>query len=95
MNHGTRDRIHPKQGALNPPFQTDPQAEPLPMGRDSGLTNPPFGVDWKKQQKEIKREHEKQGFSAGLPRVNDGSLPFLQHMIAKFEPVQPGTHRHG
>lgn len=39
MNHGTRDRIHPKQGALNPPFQTDPQAKPLPTGRDSGLTS--------------------------------------------------------
>jgi hypothetical protein len=56
---------------------------------DYFLTNPPFGVDWKKQQTEIEREHEKQGFAgrfgAGLPRVNDGSLLFLQHMIAKFE----------
>lgn len=63
------------------------------------LTNPPFGVDWKKQQKEIEREHEKLGFAgrfgAGLPRVNDGSLLFLQHMIAKFEPVDPAKHKHG
>ena len=55
------------------------------------LANPPFGVDWKKQQKEIQQEHDKRGFDgrfgAGLPRVNDGSLLFLQHMIAKFEPV--------
>lgn len=61
---------------------------------DYFLTNPPFGVDWKKQQKEIQREHEKLGyagrFGAGLPRVNDGSLLFLQHMIAKFEPVPSG-----
>ena len=55
------------------------------------LANPPFGVDWKKQQKDIEREHEKLGFAgrfgAGLPRVNDGALLFLQHMISKFEPV--------
>lgn len=63
------------------------------------LANPPFGVDWKKQQKEIEREHEKRGyggrFGAGLPRVNDGSFLFLQHMIDKFEPVRPEEHKHG
>ncbi|MBX3279773.1 MAG: SAM-dependent DNA methyltransferase [Acidobacteria bacterium] len=66
---------------------------------DYFLTNPPFGVDWKKQQKAIQQEHEKRGFDgrfgAGLPRVNDGSLLFLQHMIAKFEPVRPAGHKHG
>ncbi len=66
---------------------------------DYFLTNPPFGVDWKKQQKEIQREHEKRGldgrFGAGLPRVNDGSLLFLQHMVHKFESVKPAEHRHG
>src|SRR2546423_838701 len=66
---------------------------------DYFLTNPPFGVDWKKQQKEIQREHEKLGyagrFGAGLPRVNDGSLLFLQHLIAKFERVQLAEHKHG
>lgn len=66
---------------------------------DYFLTNPPFGVAWKKQQKEIQHEHEKQGFSgrfgAGLPRVNDGSLLFLQHMISKFEPVRPSEHKLG
>ena len=60
---------------------------------DYFLTNPPFGVDWKKQQKEIKQEHDKRGFDgrfgAGLPRVNDGSLLFLQHMWHKREPVLP------
>jgi type I restriction enzyme M protein len=66
---------------------------------DYFLTNPPFGVDWKKQHKEILAEHDKQGFDgrfgAGLPRVNDGSLLFLQHMIRKFEPVRPAEHKHG
>jgi len=66
---------------------------------DYFLTNPPFGVDWKKQQKEIQQEHDKRGFDgrfgAGLPRVNDGSLLFLQHMISKFEPVRPAEHKHG
>ncbi len=66
---------------------------------DYFLTNPPFGVDWKKQKNEIQREHEQRGFAgrfgAGLPRVNDGSLLFLQHMIAKFEPVRPAEQKHG
>ncbi|MFZ1403847.1 MAG: class I SAM-dependent DNA methyltransferase [Anaerolineae bacterium] len=63
------------------------------------LANPPFGVDWKKQQREIEREHDKLGyagrFGAGLPRVNDGSLLFLQHMISKFEPVLPDQQKYG
>ena len=66
---------------------------------DYFLTNPPFGVDWKKQKSEIQQEHDKFGFSgrfgAGLPRVNDGSLLFLQHMVHKFEAVRPKEHKHG
>ena len=66
---------------------------------DYFLTNPPFGVDWKKQQKEIRREHEKEGFAgrfgAGLPRVSDGSLLFLQQMWAKREQVRPDERKHG
>ena len=66
---------------------------------DYFLTNPPFGVDWKRQKNEIQREHDKLGFEgrfgAGLPRVNDGSLLFLQHMTHKFEPVRPDEHKHG
>lgn len=54
------------------------------------LSNPPFGVDWKKVQKEIEKEHKELGYSgrfgAGLPRVSDGSLLFLQHMISKMKP---------
>jgi len=57
------------------------------------LANPPFGVDWKRQQKSVQDEHQKQGFAgrfgAGLPRVNDGALLFLQHMISKFVPYAP------
>jgi type I restriction enzyme M protein len=66
---------------------------------DYFLTNPPFGVDWKKEQKEIQQEHEERGFDgrfgAGVPRVNDGSLLFLQHMIHKFEPLRPAEQKHG
>jgi type I restriction enzyme M protein len=66
---------------------------------DYFLSNPPFGVDWKKQQKEIQREHEKIGFNgrfgAGLPRVNDGALLFLQHMWSKHEDVKPAEHKQG
>ncbi|WP_046861616.1 type I restriction-modification system subunit M [Microvirga massiliensis] len=55
---------------------------------DYCISNPPFGVEWKKIEKEIVDEHEKQGFKgrfgAGLPRVSDGSLLFVQHMVSKF-----------
>jgi len=63
------------------------------------IANPPFGVDWKKQQTAIVREHEKRGyagrFGAGLPRVNDGALLFLQHMISKFERVDEANKKYG
>ncbi len=54
------------------------------------LSNPPFGVDWRKVEKQVRAEHERLGFrgrfGAGLPRVNDGSLLFLQHMLSKRKP---------
>ncbi|NUN99949.1 MAG: SAM-dependent DNA methyltransferase [Saprospiraceae bacterium] len=63
------------------------------------ISNPPFGVDWKKQQGQITREYEDRGFAgrfgAGLPRVNDGALLFLQHMIDKFEPVNEKAQQYG
>ncbi|MBS1819905.1 MAG: SAM-dependent DNA methyltransferase [Acidobacteria bacterium] len=66
---------------------------------DYFLSNPPFGVDWKKQQKEIQKEHEARGFDgrfgAGLPRVNDGALLFLQHMWSKRQDVKPREHKEG
>jgi len=63
---------------------------------DYMLANPPFGVEWKPEADFIKREHEEQGFGgrfgAGLPRINDGSLLFLQHMISKMkDPAEGGT----
>ena len=66
---------------------------------DYFLTNPPFGVDWKRQEREVRQEHTQYGlagrFGAGLPRVNDGSLLFLQHMWHKCEPVQPKERKNG
>ncbi|MGU5593271.1 type I restriction-modification system subunit M [Aeromonas sanarellii] len=57
---------------------------------DYCLSNPPFGVDWKKVEKQVRDEHLQKGhsgrFGAGLPRVSDGSLLFLQHLIAKMKP---------
>jgi len=80
-------------------FTDDQFTEPPYDNFDYLLANPPFGVDWKRQQKEIQREHDKLGFDgrfgAGLPRVNDGALLFLQHMISKFEPVRPKEQKHG
>ena len=53
------------------------------------LANPPFGVEWKDQQKVVEKEADELGFSgrfgAGLPAINDGSLLFLQHMISKMK----------
>lgn len=64
---------------------------------DYMLANPPFGVEWKQQQKKITDEHEKLGydgrFGAGLPRINDGSLLFLQHMISKMRTPADGGSR--
>lgn len=66
---------------------------------DYFLANPPFGVDWKRQKSQIEAEHKKRGdkgrFGAGLPRVNDGSLLFLQHMVSKFEPVNHVENKFG
>ncbi len=63
----------------------------LPGNRfDYLLANPPFGVEWKPQSDVIEREHEEQGFKGrfgpGLPRINDGSLLFIMHMISKMKP---------
>ena len=63
----------------------------LPLEKfDYCLSNPPFGVDWKKVEKQVRDEHLLKGhsgrFGAGLPRVSDGSLLFLQHLIAKMKP---------
>jgi type I restriction enzyme M protein len=66
---------------------------------DYMLSNPPFGVEWKKVEKEIRKEHEQQGyngrFGPGLPRVSDGSLLFLLHLISKMRPTVDGGSRFG
>jgi type I restriction enzyme M protein len=58
---------------------------------DYCISNPPYGVDWKKYQEPIEKEHKTKGFEgrygAGLPRVSDGSFLFIQHMISKMKPV--------
>lgn len=58
---------------------------------DYMLSNPPFGVDWKKISGEINDEHTQKGFDgrfgAGLPRVSDGSLLFLMHLLSKMRPI--------
>jgi type I restriction enzyme M protein len=64
---------------------------------DYFLSNPPFGVEWKKVDMVIRQEHARLGmdgrFGAGLPRINDGSLLFLQHMVAKWKDPEPGGSR--
>ena len=64
---------------------------------DYMLANPPFGVDWKQQQHDIELEERTLGyegrFGAGLPRINDGSLLFLQHMLSKMQSVDEGGSR--
>ncbi|MEM5552047.1 class I SAM-dependent DNA methyltransferase [Pseudoalteromonas neustonica] len=66
---------------------------------DYMLSNPPFGVDWKKIQKQINDEHTEKGFEgrfgAGLPRVSDGSLLFLMHLVSKMRPQHEGGSRIG
>jgi type I restriction enzyme M protein len=61
------------------------------------LANPPFGVEWKKVETEVRKEAESKGFSgrfgAGLPRINDGSFLFLQHMISKMKSPEEGGSR--
>ncbi len=61
------------------------------------LANPPFGVEWKKVEDAIRLEHDNLGFAgrfgAGLPRINDGSFLFLQHMISKMKLVEQGGSR--
>ena len=64
---------------------------------DYMLANPPFGVEWKQQQKYVENEKDTLGFAgrfgAGTPRVNDGALLFLQHMISKMRSPQEGGSR--
>ena len=66
---------------------------------DYMLSNPPFGVEWKKVESVIRKEYEQQGyngrFGPGLPRVSDGSLLFLLHLISKMRSAAEGGSRFG
>ncbi len=66
---------------------------------DYMLANPPFGVEWKQQQRYIEHERDTLGyegrFGAGTPRINDGALLFLQHMIGKMRSPKDGGSRIG
>jgi type I restriction enzyme M protein len=66
---------------------------------DYMLSNPPFGVEWKKIEKEVRKEAKEHGFNGrfgpGLPRVSDGSLLFLLHLISKMRPAVDGGSRFG
>ncbi|PLT43941.1 class I SAM-dependent DNA methyltransferase [Paenibacillus sp. FSL W8-1187] len=66
---------------------------------DYMLSNPPFGVEWKKVEKEVRQEHEQLGyngrFGPGLPRVSDGSMLFLLHLLSKMRPANEGGSRFG
>lgn len=66
---------------------------------DYMLSNPPFGVEWKKVEKQVRSEHEQKGFDGrfgpGLPRVSDGSLLFLMHLLSKMRPSNEGGCRFG
>ncbi len=90
------DMLLKGQDASNIKYGNSFTQDGLPGERfDYLLSNPPFGVEWRKVEKFIRDEHEKLGmggrFGAGLPRVSDGSLLFLQHMISKFKKNGSGS----
>lgn len=63
---------------------------------DYGLSNPPYGVDWKKDKEAVEREAERGyagRFGAGTPRISDGQLLFLQHLVSKIKPEKDGGSR--
>nr|WP_232027607.1 class I SAM-dependent DNA methyltransferase [Acidithiobacillus ferridurans] len=66
---------------------------------DYMLSNPPFGVEWKKVEATVREEHEDMGyrgrFGPGLPRISDGSLLFLLHLLSKMRPEKEGGSRIG
>jgi type I restriction enzyme M protein len=77
----------------------DTLADDQMLGETFGyqISNPPYGVDWKKSQAAVRKEHDELGFAgrfgAGLPRISDGQLLFVQHMVAKMRPADQGGGR--
>src|SRR3989339_536145 len=63
---------------------------------DYGISNPPYGVDWKKDKEAVEREASRGHagrFGAGLPRISDGQLLFLEHLVSKMKPEKDGGSR--
>jgi type I restriction enzyme M protein len=94
------DMLIKGQDISNIKFGNTLSADGLPGERfDYMLSNPPFGVEWKKIEREVRKEHEEQGhegrFGPGLPRVSDGSLLFLLHLLSKMRPAREGGSRFG
>ncbi len=94
----TSSNIRPGNSLAKPTQDEDRPGDRFTGQRfDYLLANPPFGVEWKKVQADVKAEHDQLGFAgrygAGLPRINDGSLLFLQHMISKMKRPEEGGSR--
>ena len=94
------DMLIKGQDIANIIFGNTLSADGLPGKQfDYMLSNPPFGVEWKKIEKEVRKEAEQMGFNGrfgpGLPRVSDGSLLFLLHLISKMRPAKDGGSRFG
>jgi type I restriction enzyme M protein len=94
------DMLIKGQDIANIVFGNTLSADGLPGKQfDYMLSNPPFGVEWKKIEKEVRKEAEQLGFDGrfgpGLPRVSDGSLLFLLHLVAKMRPAKDGGSRFG
>jgi type I restriction enzyme M protein len=94
------DMLIKGQDIANIVFGNTLSADGLPGKHfDYMLSNPPFGVEWKKIEATIRKEFEAQGFNGrfgpGLPRVSDGSLLFLLHLISKMRPARDGGSRFG
>jgi type I restriction enzyme M protein len=73
----------------------DLEFQPL---RQGGISNPPYGVDWKKDKDAVENEASRGyagRFGAGTPRISDGQLLFLQHLISKMKNVSDGGSRIG
>jgi type I restriction enzyme M protein len=92
------DMLIKGQNPANMVFGNSFSADGLPDKTfDYLLSNPPFGVEWKKVETAIRDEYERQGnsgrFGAGLPPISDGSLLFLQHMISKMKDPHEGGSR--
>jgi type I restriction enzyme M protein len=80
------DKEHDKASTLSNDQHADKKFDYI-------LSNPPYGVEWKKDKEAVDRESERKfsgRFGAGLPRISDGQFLFIQHAISKFKPKSEG-----